>query len=471
MQRSFLGLFNWIIVVLLQGKELISLNNNDTCKNMRKNTRVKELNKFALPLIVQSIAGQILVLGDHALIGRISVEAYSVTGIISNILYTIAGVAGCITLVLNIRAGKAMGENNEQLYKDEFSTSLLLSLYLGVIFAVLLNISSNMVLTDLWGYSGAMFDIGLDYIRIMSPYLLLQLLLFAFATKLKVLQKTKWIMIGSTISNVVDLLVDYVLIFGKFGFPQMGVNAVSISTIFSMCLNLGIYIWVCRKEIGVKLQRIGIYHHLMIKQIKQSIPFMGQELLDGSIFAFVISTMVARIGVIETAGYTISKQLLNLIEMPMYMYASATLTLVSMSYGAKNRTEISEYTKLAIRLSYFFVIVVASIFIIFKEQLPRIITDDMAAQNYASSVFVYIVVAYSCNGLSTILRNALQALSESKFVLYSTAIVNTIVMVLLLLIVELLGLQLIGVLACLFLNYAIISIIYWVKFDRKMKSF
>jgi len=438
---------------------------------MKKNTRVKELNKFALPLIAQSIAGQILVLGDQALIGRISVEAYSVTSIISNVLYTIAGVVGCITLVLNIRASKALGENNEQLYKDEFSTSLLLSLYLGVTFAVLLNMLSNFILTGLWGYSGAMYDIGLDYIRIMSPYLLLQLLLFAFATKLKVLQKTKWIMIGSIISNVVDLVVDYVLIFGKFGFPQLGVNAVSISTVFSMCLNLGIYIWVCREEIGIKLQRIRIYHQLMVKQIKQSIPFVGQELLEGSIFAFVISTIVARIGVIETAGYTISKQLLNLIEMPMYMYASAALTLVSMSYGAKNKDKIFGYTKLAIKLSYFFAVVVAGIFIIYRDQLPGIITDDIAAQNYASSIFVYIVIAYSCNGFSTILKNALQALNESKFVLYSTAIVNAIVMVLLLLIVELLGLQLMGVLVCLFLNCAITSIIYWVKFDRKMKSF
>lgn len=438
---------------------------------MRKSIKVRELNKFAFPLIIQSIAGQILVLTDQALIGRVSIEAYSVTSTIFNILYMIAGVIGCITLVLNIRAGKAIGEKNEELHEDEFSTSLLLSLYLGVIFAVLLNVLSSIVLSGLWGYSGTMYDIGLSYIKIMSPYLLLQLLLFAFATKLKVLQKTKWIMIGSTISNIVDLCIDYVLIFGKFGFPQMGVNAVSISTIFSMCLNLGIYIWVCRKEIGLKLRKINMYHKLMKEHIKQSIPFVGQELLDGSIFTFVISTIVTRIGVIETAGFWISKQLLNLIEMPTYMYASATLTLVSMSYGAKNRDKISDYTKFATRLSYFFMIVIAAIFIIFKEQLPKIITNDMAAQNYASSIFIFMIIAYSFNGFSTVLRNSLQALNEGKFVLYSTAIVNVFVMVLLLLTVELLEMQLMGVFICLFINYALISIIYRLYFDKKMKSF
>ena len=437
---------------------------------MGKNTRVNELNKFALPLIMQSITAQILALGDQALIGRISVEAYSAVSVVFSMLHMVAGVIGCITLVLNIRAGKAIGKNNKEMFDNEFTTSLLLSLYGGVVFAILLNLLSNVILSGFYGYSGSIYEIGLSYIRIMSPYVLLQLLLFAFATKLKLLQKTKWIMIGSIISNVVDLSIDYVLIFGKFGFPQMGVDAVSISTVFSMCLNLGIYVWVCRNDIGVKLVKIKTYHQLMIKHVRDAIPLIGQELLDGSVFTLVVSAIITRIGVIETSGYMISKQLLNLIEMPMYMYASATLTLVSMSFGAKNKDEILEYTKSGIRLSYFFTAIITIVSLVFREYLPMIITDDVIVQNYASNILIFVIFAYSCNGFSTILRNALQALDESKFVLYTTAIVNVFVMILLVFTIEMLGLQLMGVFICLFINYASISIIYRIMFDKKLKS-
>jgi multidrug efflux pump len=70
----------------------------------------KELNNIAVPLIIQSMAGLIIGFTDQAMVGRISILAYSAVGVISSLLSLLAGVLGFTSVVFNINGAKSLGK-------------------------------------------------------------------------------------------------------------------------------------------------------------------------------------------------------------------------------------------------------------------------------------------------------------------------------------------------------------------------
>lgn len=437
---------------------------------MKQNKIIKELNKFAVPLVIQSLASYFLIFGDQALIGHVSILAYGAVGVVYAFFSMLAGILGCITIVLNIRAGKLLGSKDSQRFNDEMSSSLLLSLYIGIIFIFILNVFCKTIIVDMYGLSGEMQTVGDSYFRIMSPYLVLQLLLFAFGTRLKLKQQTKWIMIGSLVSNVLDFSIDYILLFGKLGFFKMDVSVAAISTIFSMFVNLIIYIWICREDIKIQIHRLRLYHQLMIQHIKESVPLIGQELLEGSIFIVAINAIIIRIGVLELTAFLMIRQIIGLIEMPMHMYGAATLTLVSKNYGAKNLKNIKKYLNYSVGISYCLWFILAIIVVACKEYIPQIITSNVETQRYASQLLVSMILTYCTVPFVTIYANALRALGKSTFILYSTAIINTIVLIIMLLMAEVLHFGIVGMMTCLFINYVSMAIAYRYQYTKKLTS-
>ena len=87
---------------------------------MLRNNTVKQLNTIAIPLIIQSISSLIISFTDQALVGRISIYAFSSIGVITTLLSFIAGILGFISVSFNIRASKLIGKNNLEEFKDEF---------------------------------------------------------------------------------------------------------------------------------------------------------------------------------------------------------------------------------------------------------------------------------------------------------------------------------------------------------------
>ncbi len=87
------------------------------------NKNLKEVNKFAIPLIIQFIASYIIGIIDSSIIARVSIPAFNAVNLIFTTLSTLAGILGCITIVFNINGGKKFGKNDKNGLTFEFYTS------------------------------------------------------------------------------------------------------------------------------------------------------------------------------------------------------------------------------------------------------------------------------------------------------------------------------------------------------------
>jgi len=428
-------------------------------------TAAKELNSIALPLIVQNMTGVLIAVTDQAIIGRISLEAFNAVGAVSSLFMLLAGIFGYISVQFNIDGGKASIKNNGD-FADEFSSTLILNMIIGLFFFALFLSFSRPLFSIIYGFEGYMLDTAVSYSRIMSVYLFIQLLLFSFGAFFKIKKNTKWILIANLSAAVLNLLLDFILIIGM-GF---GVQAAAISNVVAKLLSLFIYVCLCRKEIKITLAKFTIYKTKMISTIKSSIPLMGQEILEGGVFSLAMIGIIARIGYYQLTAYLALTLIISFVMMPAYMYGSAILTLVSQIDAKHDKGSYALLPKVGLLLSATIFIGVAVLLFILRNLFLNLITDNNYATSIASFFMIFMIFVRLFEVVGIVYKYSLQVIGHSKFVLYRTATVNLIAVVILLLTTQFFSFGLYGVFVALLLNYCVTSILYILKYRKALST-
>ena len=400
-----------------------------------KNKRL-ELNKFAFPLMVNFILSYILELSDIAIVARVSTPAFNAVNLISSTLYTVSGVLGATAIIINTKLGEKLGQGDEKGLNYEFFSSLAINIFMGIL------------------------EQGILFSYPMSFCVLLQLCLFTFGAYFRISNMTKWILIGSTISSVLNLGLDYLFVLGKFGFPKLGITMVGFTTVFSMFVNLLIYIFVLKNKLNLKFELLKSYFINGINHLKLAFPIMIQEIFDGTIFVIIFNMIVIRIGNNEFAGYSIITNLILFLFTFKHIYGSATLSLISISSGEKNFRNLIDYPKIAVKITTVLFIFGSTLFFIFREYLPKLITDDGSVQNIATKFLIFFLIANICSSYSYIYKCALQGLNKNMFLLKTTAGVNILSLILMLILTQVFDLSLFGVAFAQFVNEFILSLIF-----------
>ena len=424
-----------------------------------KNKRL-ELNKFAFPLMVNFILSYILELSDIAIVARVSTPAFNAVNLISSTLYTISGVLGATAIIINTKLGEKLGQGDEKGLNYEFFSSLAINIFMGIIFLLLMLIGKTYFLKIFYNLSGETLEQGILFSYPMSFCVLLQLCLFTFGAYFRISNMTKWILIGSTVSSVLNLGLDYLFVLGKFGFPKFGITMVGFSTVFSMFVNLLIYIFVLKNKLKLKFELLKSYFINGFNHFKLAFPIMIQEIFDGTIFVIIFNMIVIRIGNNEFAGYSIITNLIMFLFTFKHIYGSATLSLISISSGEKNFRNLIDYPKISVKITTVLFIFGSALFFIFREYLPKLITDDVSVQNIATKFLIFFLITNICSSYSYIYKCALQGLNKNMFLLKTTAGVNILSLILMLILTQVFDLSLFGVAFAQFVNEFILSVIF-----------
>lgn len=391
-------------------------------------TSTQELNKIAIPLIIQNISSFLIGFVDEMFIGRISTEAYGAIGVATSLTFFIAGVFSYAAVAFNIIGSRKIGEKNTDDFRKSLMASLIIDVFIGLIYAITIILIGKHLFRIVYGFSGEALTAALTYIYITSPYMLFQMIIFTFHSYFKIKKKTKYIMWGAIGATVLNTVLDYVLIFGKCGLEPMGVAGAATASMISVLINMLIYIWIGRKDIRFLWKDKSIYIKEMTTLIKTSLPLAGEELLEGSVFVVVINALIAQIGIIEIGAYLLIKKIIDMIMIPMFMYGSAVLTLVSENTGQKDQDRIMKTTETGVVISILLFLVGGLIVIFFRKQVPRLISEDDVLISFASTIMFPMVLMNFFNPIQTIYKYALQAYGDGNFVLYAAAFVHLIIL-------------------------------------------
>ncbi len=433
--------------------------------------KIKVLNIIALPLIVQQIGAMIINISDQALIGRISVEAFNGVGLVSGLLSLVVGIFGYSSVIFNIKASRAKGEKNNNKYVYEFNSAILLSLFISVPLMIIFGLSGKEILSVIYGISGETLKQALIYLKVMIIYIPLQMLLFVYGTVFKIEKKTKYIMFFSLFSSLLNVFLDYILIFGKLGLPALGTLGTAIGTVVSLFLNLFIYIILSGKFIKYSFKNLKKQISGIKKNFIDMLPFMGQEILEGGVFTVLVNSIIARFGKIELGTYNILTQLLGIFLLPSYMYGNAIITTLSEIVGSGNKDDEDIIPKSAVIISGIFYVVAFTISLFLRNFLGKLYTENILLINMVGTMVLWFFLANIPKPFEIAYRYSLQTTGKSKTVLYVNFAINSVVIFMMFILYKFTEFKLYGIFAITFfdnlITYFIFRKIYYKNLNYK----
>jgi len=358
---------------------------------------------LVLPIIVQNAISHFVNLLDNIMIGQVGTPQMSGVAIANQLIFVFnltifGGLSGAGIFGAQFFGAK---DNDGLRYTVRFKLWTVAVIFVAAI-TVLLTFGDQLISLYLTGEGDAvereaMFRYGISYLRIMIWGLLPFGLAQVYGSTLRETGETLLPMKASVAGIVTNLCLNYILIYGKLGFPALGVEGAAIATVISRFVELAIIMVYTHRHAGTFQFIEGLYRSVRIPKdltftiIKKGMPLLVNELL-WSLGVTALTQIFSTRGLNVVASLNITGTVTNLFNVVMFSMGSAVAVMVGQALGAD---DIPRAKQIAWRLIFFNVcicIVIGGLLAVLSPVIPYIYktTDDvrkLAAHFMRTSAF------------------------------------------------------------------------------------
>lgn len=376
----------------------------------------KRLFKLALPLVFTQAGQMIVHLADNAMIGQYGTAELAASSF-ANSVFMLSMIFGIgIFIGVTPIIGQALGKNNDINIAGIIKNGIVLSLILSV--ALFLISYSVSFFLKYMQQPVEVYQLATPYYRLLA-YSLIPLLIFMLFKQVgEGLGNTIVAMIATIATNIINIILNWILIFGKLGFPEYGLDGAGYATLISRIF-LPILIIA-----GFKLSP-KINHYLKLlsgirpswKGIKNIItlglPISGQMLVEMSSFS-LSAIMMGWISGIALAAHQVAMGLASFTFMIANGIAMATTIRVSHQLGQKDFKSMEKVSLSAVHLVLGYMFLCGVGFMIFRFQLPRLFSPDPLVIKQAASLLILAALFQIFDGLQVVSLGILRGFSDVK---------------------------------------------------------
>lgn len=232
---------------------------------------------------------------------------------------------------------------------------------------------------------------------------------------------TKNAMYVTISANIINVFLNYILIFGKFGFPEYGILGAGIATLIARIYMSIVYTIIFRKKKIFKYIYEKVHLHLDKVGIKELLnlgfPISIQLLLEISAFA-ISGIMAGWLGVTVLASHQIGTGLSSVTFMLSLGVGAATTICISNKYSTKNLKSLVMTTSASSHIILFFMLLSAIVFYIFRYDLPYLYTQDIEVVNLSATILVAVAIYQVFDGLQVVMISVLRGLGDVKHAMF-----------------------------------------------------
>jgi MATE family multidrug resistance protein len=225
-------------------------------------------------------------------------------------------------------------------------------------------------------------------------------------------------MIAIITGNAVNIILNYFLIFGKFGFPEMGVTGAALSSLISRIIMLFVWFLVVRKKEKFKttLQDLSTKYidKLMLNRLLGLGIIMSLQMFF-EVLMFTASTlMMGAIGEVQQAAHQIALNIITITFMISSGFSIAATIRVGYYLGKKDFTELKHAGNASIILAALFMLLSGIFLVLFRNFLPPIYIQDLEVIGYATSMLIFAAIFQIPDGIQVSAVGALRGLQDVK---------------------------------------------------------
>jgi len=345
---------------------------------VRIQTDYRNIWKIAYPIILGSVAQNIIALTDTAFLGHLSEVALGAAAIATIFYFAVVMLGWGFGLGTQIVIARRFGEGNYERVGKTFDHALYFLLILAILLLGFMQIQAPPILKGIV-QSDAIFQASTDYISVRAWGILFACVNLLFRAFYIGIAKTKVISWSTAFMAIINIFLDYALIFGEFGFPEMGIKGAALASVIAEACVLVFFLVYTFRKTPVKKYQLFVFpkvdRELYSRLLKVSFPMMIQNFLALSCW-FVFFLLVEKMGERELAISNIIRSIYVLIMVPVWAFASAANTLVSQVLGEGEPKEVMPVIFRTVKLSFLAVLALVGISLISPELVISIYTDE-----------------------------------------------------------------------------------------------
>jgi len=303
-----------------------------------------------------------------------------------------------------------------------------MGLILGIIFSILGVIAAPAVITFM-GAQEDTFPLATQYFQIVGAGLIFLVLNMVITAALRGAGETKIPMFYNLGANLFNVFGNYVLIYGKLGFPKLGVAGAAISTVVSRllaCLTAFYVLYFSKRSmLALKYSEVKESRGLDASIIKRifaiGIPSAVEQFVIQSGLMF-FGRIVAGLGTSVYAAHQIGLNINGLTFSPSQAFGVASTTLVGQSLGANDPKKAEQYANIIHKVGLIVACGVGLGFILFSHPIARLYTDDLVVAAMAGTVLKIMALAQPGQSTQLILSGALRGAGDTTFPLIASLV-------------------------------------------------
>jgi len=378
--------------------------------------------KLALPIMAGQL-GQITVyLADNLMVGRLGADALAAVSLAVAIIAVPIVVGFGIAFALPTLISEADGAGETKKISQYFKHSLIINTAIGVISCALLLF--GLPLLEHLGQDPEVVKLAKTYIVMSAIGMIPMMIFITFRGYSDGMSETKPPMIAMLLGNVLNVWLNYLLIFGKFGFPALGVEGAALASLIArVAMIVFIVIALLKwKDLWSYIEECNfrVYQKQMFSKIlKIGIPSSLQMFFEISAFsgAALIMGMVSKNA---QAAHQISINLSSITFMICSGLAMASTIRVGNQLGKKDykamrNAGISAFIQVTAIMAIF-----SLMFVAFRAYLPLLYIDDSQVIEIASLLLIFAAIFQIPDGLQVAALSALRGLQDVKIPTYIT---------------------------------------------------
>ncbi len=369
-------------------------------------TRSNQIIAISLPILSGMISQNILNLVDAAMVGHLGSAALGAVGISSYLNFLFVALFMGLATGVQVMVARRLGEGNTERAAAPLNGSLLLNLLIAVPVSVVLYFQAPSI-TGLLLDDPAVINEAEIYLQMRIVGIWAIAMNFTFRGFWSGIKLTKYYMYVLVSMHVLNIFLNYALIYGNFGFPEMGVQGAGLGTSISMIAGTVAHFILC----FYKARGFGYMERLpSLESLKSIIKLSVPNSLQQFFFAAGFSTLfwiISKVGTDSLAAANALTNIMLVAILPCIAFGISASTLVSEALGKKDVEDAYQWGWDVSKITILVLSVLGLIFLLFGEPILAVFLVEENALELAILPMTILALMLPLEALGMVMMHAL----------------------------------------------------------------
>lgn len=373
--------------------------------------------KLAYPVIIGQLGFILMGVVDSIMVGELgatSLAAASVANGLFIFIFVIGlGVSFAITPLVAIAVGAKKYDDCGIIFRQ----ALLVDMVLGVILLVVAYVGADLI--QFFNQPEGVVGLATSYGKLLGYSIIPAMLFQTYKQFIEGLSVMRPAMVIVLLANIINAFINWLLIYGNFGFPALGLDGAGWATFTSRLFMAFVLVWYVMKSNRFKQFDVTLhFKSINIKMIKKllglGLPSAVQYVFEVGAFFFAV-IMVGWLGTKQLAAHQIALNLASISFMAALGVSAAGGIRVANEVGKQNIAEVRRAGFSAIILGGSIMACFGIVFITLRNFLPTLYIDDASVVSIASTLLIIASIFQIADGVQAVGIGVLRGLTDVKW--------------------------------------------------------